>query len=168
MDKQQPKEQGMQQPKEEKRFYPFPEDASAEAIVIHCSDPRFQDAFHDFIKTELGILHPAPIIIPGSVSAISLGMAMPKQLKVLKDYVTFMAEHSNKPRLVVINHENCQMYASVANLLRKAVHHQQTDDLRTAMNLIAKWVPAVQQVELYMARIDTSTPKKRVFFEKII
>jgi hypothetical protein len=49
------------------KSYPLIDAAQADGLVVHCSDPRFQVAFHDFVAGELDIRNPIPIIIPGGI-----------------------------------------------------------------------------------------------------
>lgn len=153
----------------ERVYYPYHEEAALDAIVVYCSDPRFQEAFQAFPKLELGIEHVAPIVIPGSASALGVDMAMPKRLKALRDYIEFMASQGKDPRLIIINHEGCRMYARLEGLLRHVIPHQQMDDLRNALQAFPKWIPSLKKVEVYMARLAAveGNPGKKVYFEKV-
>jgi len=153
----------------ERKYYPFHDGVKPDAIVVHCSDPRFQDAFRLFSQEELKIEHPAPIVLPGSVSSVGVDFAMPKHLKTLKDQVEFMLRAGKEPKLVLINHEDCKAYEKLRGFFKKAIHNQQADDLVKAAGLFKKLVPALTHVRVYMARLDPNQPiEKRVYFEKIV
>lgn len=154
---------------EERKTYPLIETDGADAVVIHCSDPRFQEAFRAFVKNELKIQHPAFIVIPGGVSSVGAELFAPKHLKTLKDQIEFMMAHSKYPRLILINHEDCKMYGKLYDLVNKKVglHQHQIEDLKKAVELFKKYVPAANAIEIYMARLDQSQPNK-IYFEKIV
>lgn len=153
---------------ENRKYYPFDEAGDIEAIVIHCSDPRWRKVFEEFLEQELNLKHYGLLAIPGSVSAISVEMAMPKRFKALRDYVEFMVQHGKKPRLIVINHQGCRMYGSLARFFRQAVEHQQRLDLDRAAKLFKKLFPALVGVEVYIAKIEASDQnQKQAYFEKI-
>ena len=151
------------------KYYPFYEGAKPDAVVVHCSDPRFQEAFRGFIKDELKIAHPAPIVVPGSVSSVGLELVMPKHLKTLKDNVQMMLSMGKEPRLVLINHEECKAYGKLSSLFKKAIHLQQADDLLRAASLFKKFITIPLHVSVYMARLDKSRPvSEQVYFDKLV
>jgi hypothetical protein len=51
-----------------------------EAIVVHCADPRFQEAFEEFLKTELKLEKGKyiPIVISGAVASLSEPLSFPQ------------------------------------------------------------------------------------------
>ena len=154
----------------DRKYYPFADVAGADAVVVHCSDPRFQEAFKNFVKDELKIEHPAYIVVPGSVSSVGLELVMPKHLKTLKDQVEFMLAHAQQPRLVLINHEDCAMYGRLQELLMQKVNipQRQLEDLKKAVEIFRRYIPALNNIEIYLARLDKGMPaNSRVYFEKI-
>lgn len=138
------------------------------AFVVHCSSPRFSQAFDTFIK-DLGITHPIRIIVPGSVSSVGAGveMVLSKQFKVLKDQIEMLVEeHPHMtPRFVLINHEDCRGYAHIeashGRILQRIAKYSQVlekqeIDLKLAagiVNEISRRYLNGASVELYMARI---------------
>ena len=139
-----------------------------DAFVVHCSSPRFTQAFDAFIKS-LGITHPIRIIVPGGLSSLGAGLEfiLSKQFKVLRDQIELLVEeHPHMtPRFVLINHEDCRGYAFIESkhgqLLRSMTKYanvleKQQIDLQLAAKLvddIAKRYLRGASVELYMARI---------------
>ena len=96
-----------------KRMYPVVSEARPGAIVIHCSDPRFQVAFEQFLKQELGLEkgHYIPIIVGGGAGVLGHPEQLPKEFKFLKERL----EHYHQvfptaKRIVLINHEGCRYY----------------------------------------------------------
>ena len=155
---------------EVKNYYPLEVHASVDAVVVHCSDPRFQEAFRRFVREELGVIHPAPITIPGSVSSVGTELLIPAHLKTLKGQIEFMMKHSKEPRLILINHEDCKMYESLHTKIAHALlHKKQAVDLVKAAALLKRIMPHLPAISVYMARIDNTRPEKeRVYFEKLM
>ena len=139
-----------------------------DAFVIHCSSPRFSQAFDNFLK-DLGVTHPIRIVVPGSVSSIGSGieMILSKQFKTLKDQIEILVEeHPHMtPRFILINHEDCRGYAHLETkygpmLRRLAKYTNVLEKQEIDLQLAAKVVDAIAKryvhgatVELYMARI---------------
>ena len=154
----------------DRKYYPFADVSGADAVVVHCSDPRFQEAFKEFVRDELGIEHPAYIVVPGSVSSVGLELVMPKHLKTLKDQVEFMVAHAKHPRLVLINHEDCAAYGRLHELIHQKVNipARQLEDLKKAVEVFRKYIPALNNIEIYLAHLDPKMPAdSKVYFEKI-
>ena len=142
----------------------------AEAIVVHCSDPRFQKAFRDFVEGNLGLKagRYIPIIVPGSIASlgVNISMLLPKRHKVLLDNIKLMLERRQGEtlRLILINHEDCKSYAEIFGKMRKFLPKiipdalaREIGDLAFAANLIrmaATHFKVNCAPELYMARIN--------------
>lgn len=143
---------------------------SPEALVIHCSDPRFQQSFKELLHETLGLTDGEyiPIVIPGSVSAIGLGIErlLPKNFKILRDQLELMLStyHESKElRLIIINHEDCRGYQNLLTRLtnvlpafaRNAVGYLE-GDLAYAGSVVKRLASAQGincSLELYMALI---------------
>lgn len=148
--------------------YELDEKESVDGLVIHCSDPKWRKTFEKFLEEELGLKHYALIAIPGSVSSVSVEMALPKRLKVLKDYMEFMVEHGKPPRLVIINHDGCRMYKKLERFFRHPAEQQQMEDLAKAAGLFKRLFPALIDIQIYMARVDRTRTTDPVYFEKVV
>ena len=149
-----------------KTFYPFHDSAHIRDVVVHCSDPRFQEAFQSFIRDELKILHPTPIILPGGVSDVGVDMTHPHLMKAFREKVTLMLSLAEHPRLVLINHDGCKAYRAF-HPKHTDISRKQHDDLRKAADFFAL-VSNVKDTEIYMARWDEAWPTDQsVYFEKI-
>lgn len=81
-----------------------------EALVIHCGDPRFQDAFRRFVTEELGIRTYTPLIVGGGVHAFGAQTLLPKNFKTLWQQVKFFVKEQDLHDIIIINHEDCQWY----------------------------------------------------------
>lgn len=66
-------------------------DPQCEAIVVHCSDPRFQRAFTEFTTRELGlgIGDFMPLIVSGGASVLAHPLRLPKEFKFMRDRLEF-------------------------------------------------------------------------------
>ena len=142
-------------------------EAAPDALVIHCSDPRFQEAFRRFIKDELKIEHYVPVVIPGSVSSIGIQDLQPKYFKTLYQYLKVLTDVNKVPRIIIINHEDCRGYQSIKGFIlarRATIPEQQRRDLRAGAELFNDLLPG-SHVELYQSRI---TEDRAITFEKIL
>lgn len=150
-------------------LYPLKEGTS-DALVVHCSDPRFQDAFHDFIRDELGIARPAVIVLPGSIASFGVQGFLPKRWHALRNQIELMAEHNDFPRVILINHDDCKGYADVAKFFGGLVNvsTSQRKHLQNLAKYILKEHLPNAQAELYQARIVQEHVAKGVKFEKVI
>ena len=88
-------------------------DPRPSAIVVRCSDPRFQAAFDQFIEQELHLRsgQSIPIIVGGGAGVLGHPEQLPKEFKFLKERI----EHCHwiyptVGRIVLINHEGCRYY----------------------------------------------------------
>ncbi len=85
-------------------------DAPSDALVLMCSDHRFQEAFREFLSTHLGLQRWDALATPGGAYMLSFAEVLPKQLKVGTRMVKFMMQFSQPSRIIVINHEGCKRY----------------------------------------------------------
>ena len=141
-----------------------------DALVIHCSDPRFQSAFHDFLHDELIIKMPAVIAVPGSVGSFGVQSFLPKNWYTLKNQIEFMAKHNNFPRVILINHDDCKGYAQIAHLFRgaKSLVSEQRKHLFALAGFIQKEFLSGARFELYQAKIVNNGDKEYVDFERVV
>ncbi len=126
----------------------------AEALVIHCGDPRFQEAFRQFITRELGFRNYIPIIIGGGIHAFGMQTFMPKNFKILWEQVKFFIKEGRVNQVIIINHEDCAWYKKMKG------YHPTVSlpvkgrfDLRTAARLILRDFAGVS-VHSYWAALD--------------
>lgn len=113
--------------------------APAEAIVIHCGDPRFQEAFRQFVTRELGIRNYVPIIIGGGIHALGMQSLMPKNFKILWEQIKFFVKEAGVRQVIIINHEDCAWYKKMKGFhptIRLPIKGKL--DLRTATETILR------------------------------
>ncbi|MEW6411321.1 MAG: hypothetical protein AB1483_02480 [Candidatus Zixiibacteriota bacterium] len=134
-----------------------------QALVIHCSDPRFQQAFRSFITEELGIRNYAPIIIGGGVHALGMRGLRPKNFKVLWEQIRFFMKVFRPTEIVVINHEDCLWYEKMKG------YHPTIDrllkgklDMLTAEKIVLEEFPLIE-VRAFWAALDSD----RITFKEL-
>ena len=96
--------------------YELAMDARPNAVVVYCSDPRFQAAFEQFIAKELHLARGAfvPIVIAGGGGALARPHELPKEFKFMKDRLELAREYFPLiKRVVLITHEDCRYYESI-------------------------------------------------------
>jgi hypothetical protein len=146
------------------------------AIVIHCSDPRFQKAFAEFIHGELGLEtgEYVPLVVSGGVASLSEPLKLPKEFKFMKERIElFLERFDTIRRIILINHEDCRHYDALKDLfgrifLQRMSHisEKQRDDLKTvARTLLGLAAPGVG-LEMYYARLS-GVDLKEVVFERV-
>ncbi len=144
------------------------------AVVIHCSDSRFQAAFHDFIQNYLH-LDPGeytPLIVPGSTTALGslVQMQLPKNFKILTEQLSLIfANHRGLPvEVAIIGHEDCRGQQFLAQKVAKfvpiadlATRSEWQLAERVIREIARQFVPTCD-IRLFEARIATGDC---VFFE---
>ncbi|MFN0166337.1 MAG: hypothetical protein ACKV22_07880 [Bryobacteraceae bacterium] len=101
-------------------FQPRPR---AEALVIHCSDPRYQAHFQEFLHRHLGLDTYELIAIPGGPQVLTLADYLPKFAWAGWHWVKFLMDVAKPQRVILIAHESCRWY-------RDGRFWQHTGDLR--------------------------------------
>jgi hypothetical protein len=99
-----------------RRLYAAVSDPKPTAIVIHCSDPRFQGAFEQFTEHELGLKTGEfiPIIVGGGAGVLGHPEQLPKEFKFIKERLEhYYRIFPTAKRIVLINHEGCRYYQSI-------------------------------------------------------
>ncbi len=80
------------------------------AVVIHCSDPRYQPHFQEFLRKGLGLDNYALIAVPGGAQLLILADYLPKFSWSGWRWVKFIVDLVDPARLVLIAHEDCRWY----------------------------------------------------------
>jgi len=87
--------------------YPI-QNRQSDALIIHCVDHRFQDAFDKFIAEELKISIYNPIVIAGGALALSSDHFA--KFGYIWDQIGFFIGDRGINRVILINHEDCAWY----------------------------------------------------------
>ncbi len=127
-----------------------PEDA--DAVVIHCSDPRFQAAIRDFVANELGIENPIPIIVPGGIHDFVSPIRL-KAARQLWEQLEFMLKRSAVRKVILLNHDDCQWYGKWNALVQTTIGKDIAGHLLAVGEKLAEKKFKVE-VECYLAKIE--------------
>jgi hypothetical protein len=160
-----------------KVVYEVVQDPRPEAIVVHCSDPRFQCAFGQFIEQELGLPKGKyiPLVVGGGAGPLARPELLPKEFKFLKERFELHREHhASLRRIILINHEDCGYYKSLNDKIAgfvtahfKAVAHQPREDLALVAKVFSRLLSHLGfTVEFYYARFVDEAQCK-IVFEKL-
>lgn len=118
-------------------------------LVIHCSDPRYQAPFHDFLRNQLKLSRYALLAVPGGPQFLGATELLPKFNWAGWRWVKFLGKLGNTDRVILIAHDDCRWYADA---LQAAGRERQLKDLReVADGLRERFSPV--KVELYFARL---------------
>lgn len=147
-----------------------------QAIVIHCSDPRFQQAFREFIHEELKLADGEyiPFVIAGGVGSLSEPLKLPKEYKFVRDRIDlFVDRFGSIDRMILINHEDCRQYEAFEQLIGKlflnrvsGMVERQKIDLAKVSEALAGIVGRRLKFESYFAKF-TGDGSKKVTFERV-
>jgi hypothetical protein len=104
------------QPASVRRLYAAPQHPKPDAVVVYCSDPRFQQAFEEFLENELALTKGdyIPLVIGGGAGVLGHPEILPKEFKFLKDRLEAYRDiFPTARRIILINHEDCRYYAAL-------------------------------------------------------
>jgi carbonic anhydrase len=104
----------------------------SQAIVVHCMDARLQKPINDWMQRRFSLSDYDRISLAGGVFELEM---------VLKQIEISHLRHQTR-KVILVNHENCGMYADDNTPERHAV------DLRNAEQRIKAMLPQLE-VELY-------------------
>ncbi len=130
---------------------PFNPTARSEAMVIHCSDHKYQSAFDYFVASR-GIRYPARIIIPGGAHDFT-AKRRSHTFDDVRDRANFIIKELTPVMAVIIGHQECQWYKK-----HRPEQSQEFRELKTRQHLtrLAEVVRSLEKrltIECYMAEI---------------
>ena len=135
---------------------PVADDSRGGVIVVHCSDPRYQPHFQDFLRNGLGLTHYALLATPGGVHHLTLTEYLPKFSWAGRRWVKFLADLVQPERIVLIGHDDCRWYKGTQFLhLHGGTDDAQHADLRRLKAELRDRLPG-SAVECWFARLDGS------------
>jgi hypothetical protein len=123
-------------------------------VVVHCSDPRYQPHFQDFLRNGLGLDHYALVAVPGGGQFLTLAEYLPKFSWVGWRWVKFVIDLTRPSRVILIAHDDCRWYLDSRFAPDPArVRDKMLDDLRRVRAELAERLGPTARVELYFARL---------------
>ncbi len=167
----------MPEPADGLNVYEAVPQARPEAIVVYCSDPRFQTAFDPFIEKELGLRKGQfiPLVIGGGAGVLANPERLPKEFKFMKDRFELFRHHfTSIKRVVLINHEDCAYYKmlvdTIPGFLKEragSLTHQPRADMEPIAGIFHRLLSHLGlSVELYYARFADGD-RSKVVFERV-
>jgi hypothetical protein len=139
--------------------YPVLKEATPEAVVIYCSDPRFQAAFREFIEGKLGLVQGTyiPFVIDGGAGVLGRPEALPKEFKFMKERLELFKERfSSIRRIILVNHEDCTYYDLLSNKLSSLIPfhlHLPHEDMKLIHQVFTRLLSHLgMNLELYYAK----------------
>lgn len=146
---------------QEQKTYAVLKPEESDGLVLHCADPRFQEAFARFIREELGMKQPIPFVVPGGIHDFVSPVRV-KAARQLWQQLEFMIKEGNVKRLVIINHDDCKWYGRWNTLVSTTVGEDIAHHLMKAAELLFEKKFRID-VECYVARLEGD----KVTFERV-
>lgn len=128
--------------------------AKPEAFVLHCSDPRYQPHFHEFLTQHLGIRSYGLMATPGGAQLLRIVDLLPKFSWAGWRWAKFMVDITGPTRVILIGHQDCRWYSEGPVWRRGGdVRELVLSDMRGVAKDLSERFPGVT-VELYFARLE--------------
>lgn len=122
-------------------------------VVVHCSDPRYQPHFQDFLRNGLGLDHYALVAVPGGPQTLTLVDFLPKFAWSGWRWLKFLVNLTAPERLVLITHDDCRWYLDNRFAAPGSARARQVNDLQRVRGSFRERFGAVV-CEMYYARLE--------------
>ncbi len=123
-------------------------------VVFHCSDPRFQTHFHEFLRQGLGLDSYALVAVPGGAQFLALSKYLSKFAWAGWRWVKFLGRLQKPVRVILIAHDDCRWYQDSRFLTsRGTARERQVRDMERVRASLEKGYEGVR-VDLYLARLE--------------
>ena len=123
-------------------------------VVVHCSDPRYQPHFQDFLHRGLALDRYSLVCVPGGPQCLILTGYLPKFSWAGWRWMKFLKTLMDPARIVLIAHHDCRWY-----LENRVVPHpsearaHQIDDMRQVRAELQERFGKVS-IELFYATLE--------------
>ena len=132
-------------------------------VVIHCSDPRYQPHFNEFVRKGLDLDRYSLVAIPGGAQPLTLVEYLPKFAWSGWRWMKFLAKLAPLRRVILIAHDDCRWYFEHGFVKHGGgLRDQQVEDMRRTAAEIRQRFGDVE-VSLYRAALGTDG----AIFEKV-
>ena len=132
---------------------PLPQDEPG-ILAIHCSDPRYQTHFQDFLRHELNLPRYALIAVPGGAQFLTLLDYLPKFSWAGWRWMKFMVNLTRPERVILLAHDDCRWYVETGFVRHpEGLRAQVVNDLRKVRASFLQRFGGLR-VELYFARLQ--------------
>ena|SRR3989442_132213 len=123
-------------------------------MVVHCSDPRYQPHFQDFLRSGLHLERYGLIAVPGGPQLLTLSEYLPKFSWAGWRWIKFMTGLMQPERIILIAHDDCRWYLDQRFWGQPAgLRERQIKDLQRVRGEIRERFPN-SRVELFYARLE--------------
>jgi hypothetical protein len=124
--------------------------------VFHCSDPRYQPHFAEFLRSGLELDRYALVAVPGGPQCLAQTNGLPALTQAGWRWTDFLAALMRPTRVVLIQHDDCRWYIETGPTADPAlVRQRQVDDLHSVGAAIAARMHGVR-VDLFYATLETT------------
>jgi hypothetical protein len=132
-------------------------DSACEAVVVHCSDHRFQQGFRELIALELGLVSYSLLAIPGGPHFGSMGQLQPKFSGAAIRNLRFLLKLSSVPRIILLAHDDCLFFKSQLQFFfsEPDFNQKQITSLRRAGSVLAERFSRAR-IELFLVKADAA------------
>lgn len=122
-------------------------------VAVHCSDPRYQWHFHEFLRNGLGVREYGLVAVPGGPQLLARLDFLPKFSWAGWRWMKFLIDLMKPERVILINHDDCRWYFSTLQASDpERVRARQLADLRGIQREFSDRFAG--QIEAYFARIE--------------
>ncbi len=124
------------------------------ALVVHCSDPRYQPHFQEFLTKGLGLRQYGLVAVPGGAQLLTMADYLPKYSWAGWRWIKFMMSLMQPTQVVLIAHEDCRWYLDPRfGYDPNRIKARQFDDLeQVRRSMIERF--SVRSVDLFYARLE--------------
>jgi len=134
------------------RSGPVHASTESDVIAVHCSDPRYQPHFQQFLNTALGLGRYGLVVVPGGPQFLTLTAYLPKYSWAGWRWLKFLVDLARPRRIVLIAHDDCRWYQRLLGP-GETGPPRQLDDLRRVRAMLRERFGQAQ-VEMYFARLE--------------